>query len=76
MLATIAPTPALHQRLKIAFVAALFALALGLGVASTAQQAGAYGTLPGPNTVCYQDPGLGKVCTKIKVVVAPAPPAR
>jgi len=76
MSATIAPTPALHQRLKIAFVAALFALSLGLGVASTTQQVGAYGTLPGPNTVCYQDPGMGMVCTKIKVVTAPAPLAR
>lgn len=60
MLATVGTKPALHQRLKLAIVAALFMLSLSLGIATTTQHVGA------ETRYCYQDPGRGRVCTVVK----------
>ncbi len=59
MLATVGTKPALHQRVKLMIVAALLALSLMLGIATSAQRVDA-------KTVCYRDPGLGLVCTVVK----------
>jgi hypothetical protein len=46
------------QRVKLGIVAALFALSLALGIATSTHGVEA-------KMVCYQDPGRGMVCTRI-----------
>ena len=60
MLATVGTKPLLFQRVKMLIVAALLALSLALGFATTTQHVGA------ETRYCYQDPGLGRVCTVVK----------
>jgi hypothetical protein len=56
MLATAHTKPAPLRRARLIIVAALLAISLGLGIATTEQRVNA------ATTVCYLDPGLGRVC--------------
>jgi hypothetical protein len=51
-------TPTPLQRAKLGIIAALFALSLVLGIATSTHGVEA-------KMVCYQDPGRGMVCTRI-----------
>jgi hypothetical protein len=46
------------QRVRMGVIAALFALSLALGIATSTRGVEA-------KMVCYQDPGRGMVCTRI-----------
>ena len=67
MLTTVGIKLAPLRRAKSFVVAAMLMLSLGLGVAPTAQHAGAMAPDDGAMVqlvrVCYKDPGLGLVCT-------------
>jgi hypothetical protein len=59
MFATAVTKSTPQQRVKLLIVAALLALSLGIGAATTAQRVDA-------KTVCYLDPGRGRVCQVVK----------